>query len=290
MQKSQKQQEVHRSTKRNRLEYTLSRLQKSGQKALAVFLMGGDPNLVHSEKMFRAALDGKADILEIGVPFSDPLADGPVIQDAAARALQHKTSVEDIFSLTSRLRADYNNPIVLLTYWNPIYQYGPELFFQRAGKSGVDGLVIPDLPYEEKGCFKPLAETSGVLLIDFLTPMTREERAGKILKDTRGFVYCVTISGVTGERGLLSHTLPETAATGRRHTKTPLLAGFGISTPDQAVEASRLVDGVIVGSALVKEVEKNLEKPGLLPKVILEKVSSFRRGLDQAFPLDAARG
>ena len=275
---------------RNRLDACFSQLYERGKKALAAFLMGGDPDISTSGELLKAALKGGADILEIGVPFSDPLADGPVIQESAGRALKNKTSLDDILILAQQTRMETNAPIVLLSYWNPIYQYGPGAFFRRAVKCGVDGVVIPDLPFEEKRPFYQAAEKNGLLLIDFLTPLTREERAGKLVKNARGFIYCITVTGITGVRDTLSSNLARMAEIARMHTDLPLLAGFGISSPAQACEASQWVDGVIVGSALVHEIEKHLERPEVLPEIIQSKVYAFRKGLDESFPLDAGRG
>ncbi len=264
----------------NRLEERFYQLQLHGAKALAVFLMGGDPDLETSLKLLRASLEGGADILEIGVPFSDPLADGPVIQKASQRARANQTTIENIFYLVRELRKEHDAPVVLLSYWNPIYQYGPEQFFQQAKKIGVDGLVIPDLPYEEKRPFRPAAEACGMILIDFMTPLTGEERAHKILQQAAGFIYCVTVSGVTGVRDQLAETLEKSAAIVRNATRVPLLAGFGISSPSQARQAMQWTEGVIVGSALVQEVENHLEKREALPERIREQVRGFRRALD----------
>ncbi len=274
----------------NRLEELFRQNSLRGKKALAVFLMGGDPDLSNSNKFLRAALQGGADLLEIGIPFSDPLADGPVIQKASGRALRHKTGVEHILSLVEDLRRDFQVPLVLLTYWNPVYRYGAEHFFQRASAAGVDGLVIPDLPSEEKYAYRSAAEKKGLLLIDFITPLTGDRRAEKILRSAAGFIYCVTITGLTGVRESLAETLAETSATARRHSTVPLLAGFGISSPTQACQAAQWTDGVIVGSALVDLIEKHLDDPQIIPEMIREKVQEFRCALDDAFPLDAVRG
>ena len=281
---------TERKQQANRLETLFPLLRKKGKKALAVFLMGGDPSLAASLEMLKAAVHGGADILEIGVPFSDPLADGPVIQKSATRALKNNTRLDDILSLAYQLRLDIDTPIVLLSYWNPIYQYDPLSFFKQAKKAGVDGIIIPDLPFEEKRPFYQDAKKHGLVLIDFLTPATRKERAGSLLKNSRGFIYCVTVSGITGIRDTLSDTLSKTTEIARRHTRIPLLAGFGISSPAQACEASRWVDGVIVGSALVQEVDHYKDITGILPKIIQEKVYAFRKVMDSAFPLDEAQG
>ncbi len=269
-----------RAPMNNRLDELFFQLQARGRKALTVFLMGGDPDLETSLKLLRASLEGGADIVEIGVPFSDPLADGPVIQKASQRARVNQTTLADIFSLVRELRKEHDTPIVLLSYWNPIYQYGPEQFFQQAKKIGVDGLVIPDLPYEEKRPFRPAAEACGLVLIDFMTPLTGEERAQKILQQAAGFIYCVTVSGVTGVRDQLAETLEKSAAIVRNVTRVPLLAGFGISSPAQARQAVQWTEGVIVGSALVQEVENHLEQLDALPERIREQVRGFRRALD----------
>lgn len=263
----------------NRLEKVMSDLMEKGEKALAVFLMAGDPDLRTSKEMIRAALEGGADIIEIGVPFSDPLADGPVIQKAAQRGLKNGTGIRDILKMSGELRLETDAPIILLTYYNIVFRFGLEIFFNEARQSGIDALVIPDLSFEEKTDINRIAESYNIILIDFLAPTTSEARGREILKDARGFIYCVSLTGVTGVRDSLSPVFKTLVYNARRYTKVPMLAGFGISTPEQAREAAEKTDGVIVGSFFVREVEKNMEDRSSLPGIIRDNVSVFKSAL-----------
>ncbi len=265
--------------KENRLERELSRLLLKEEKALAAYLMGGDPDLKASRELCRSALDGGVDILEIGIPFSDPLADGPAIQKAAQRSLKNGTNVYDIMEMVEDLRRYADVPVLLMTYYNTVYKMGAERFFSCAERSGADGVIVPDLPYEEQSAVKKHAHDNNQVIIDFLAPTTPGERIAKIVHGSRGFLYCVSLTGVTGVRESLSGQLDGLAVLARKYTALPLLAGFGISTPQQAVEAARHTDGVIVGSALVREVERNNDDSGAMAEAIKSTVRSFKSAL-----------
>ncbi len=266
----------YKQKKLNRLEKKLLDLKGNKQKALTVYLMGGDPDIMISERIIKAALENGADIIEIGVPFSDPLADGPVIQRAGIRSMEAGTNIEDIFSLSFNIRIESESPLALMLYYNTIFRYGIEKFIRKASESGIDALIIPDLPLEEKREIAGFALDENIIIIDFITPTTPEDRIEKLTKDSRGFIYCVSVSGVTGERKELASGLKKMIEKARRYTETPLFAGFGISTPGQAKEAASAADGVIVGSALIKELEENLARVEELPGLIALKVTAMK--------------
>ncbi len=263
----------------NRLEEKLRQLSANREKALTVFLMGGDPDRSASLALFEAAVAGGADILEIGVPFSDPLADGPVNQKAARRALLNGINIHHIFDLVEKMRGKHDLPLILLLYYNTVYQYGIPEFFRQAREKGVDALIIPDLPFEEMATLRGEACRRDLILINMLAPTTGARRMKLLLAEARGFVYCVSLTGVTGVRKGLSPRLVPMLRRARSLTGVPLFAGFGISTPEQAREAVKEADGVIVGSSLVAEIEKNLDNPGIMPAIIREKVSTFKQAL-----------
>ncbi|MDW7656530.1 MAG: tryptophan synthase subunit alpha [Bacillota bacterium] len=215
------------------------------------FLTGGDPNLRQSLANIEGLIVGGADLIEIGIPFSDPVAEGPVIQAANNRALAAGTTTEDIFSLVASVRLRSDVPVVLLTYLNPVFVYGYDRFFARCAASGVDGIIIPDLPYEEKGEIADFARQSGIDLIALVAPSS-EGRIRQIVSEATGFIYVVSSLGVTGVRSEIETDLVRLVTTIKQVTNTPVAVGFGISTPRQAAAIARICDGVIVGSALVK--------------------------------------
>ncbi len=259
----------------NKLEVTMEKLAGRGEKALATFLMGGDPDPETSSQLLLACAAGGADILEIGVPFSDPLADGPVIQQAAARSLGHNTSIKDILQLVKSIKGEVEQPVVLLVYFNSIFNYGIREFAGDAPAAGVDAVVIPDLPFEEKEDVNNLFYENGIITIDFLAPTTGI-RADQILRNSRGFVYCVAVTGVTGVRNTLAAGLKDMIQDARKFTQTPLLVGFGISGPPQAREVAGYADGVIVGSALVAEIANNTGNPAGMARAIREKTRAIK--------------
>lgn len=265
--------------KENRLEKRLKELGNRKEKALTVYLMGGDPDIKLSEEILISALDNGADILEIGVPFSDPMADGPVIQKAAIRSLDSKNNTDNIFEMTASLRVKREAPLLLMLYYNTIFRYGTERFIEKASLSGIDALIIPDLPPEESEEIVHLADKKNIIIISFITPTTSEIRMKNILKSARGFIYCVALSGVTGERKEVAPGLSKMVNSARRYTECPLFAGFGISTPEQAKEASMEADGIIVGSAIITELENNLSQKDIIPQIIGAKVASLKEAI-----------
>lgn len=246
------------------------RLREKGEKALIPFIMAGDPDLETTEKLVLEMERRGADLVELGLPFSDPLADGPVIQQAAARALQGGTRTPDLLGLARRLRSRTAIPLVILTYYNPVYRYGAGRLVKEAASAGINGLIIPDLPLEESGEMQRLAGEAGIDLIYLVAPTSTEDRLRETGEKARGFIYCVSLTGVTGEREEFSAGAANLIKRVKKYTTLPLALGFGISTPGQARQAATCaagVDGVIVGSALIRMIEENRGSASLVEKV-----------------------
>jgi tryptophan synthase alpha chain len=224
-------------------------------KAFIAFLTCGDPDLETTAAAVRAAVRGGADLIELGIPFSDPTAEGPVIQGANLRALQGGVTTDKVFALVRELRKDVTVPLVFMTYANVIFSYGAERFLANCAESGIDGLILPDLPFEEKEEFLPVCRKYGVDLISMIAP-TSADRIAMIAREAEGFLYLVSSLGVTGERSEIRTDLAAIVRTVRENTKTPCAIGFGISTPAQAGAMAALADGAIVGSAIVRILEQ----------------------------------
>lgn len=220
-------------------------------KAFIPFVTCGDPDLETTGAIVRAAVENGADLIELGIPFSDPTAEGPVIQDANLRALSGGVTTDKIFAFVKELRRDVKIPLVFMTYANVVFSYGAERFFAACRDIGIDGLILPDLPYEEKEEFLPLCHQYGVDLISMIAP-TSENRIAMIAKEAEGFLYLVSSLGVTGVRSEIKTDLASIAEVVRQNTDIPCAIGFGISTPEQAKKMADLSDGAIVGSAIVK--------------------------------------
>ena len=246
----------------------------SNQKALIVFITGGDPNLNITEELLYAMEEAGADLIEIGIPFSDPVAEGPVIQAANERALQVGTTTDQLFELIARARKRVTVPLVFLTYMNPVYTYGTERFMKKCQESGVDGVIIPDVPYEEREELSGAMKQYGIERISMIAP-TSKERIAMIAKESEGFLYCVSSLGVTGIRSDISTDLPGMLAIAKEVTEVPCAIGFGISTPEQAKEMAATADGVIVGSAIVKLVGEYQED-------CVTKVSEYVKSMKEA--------
>ena len=219
------------------------------------FLTAGDPTIDKTVEYVLAMEEAGCDLIEIGIPFSDPMAEGVVIQDANVRALKHDTTTDDVFDIVRRVRQKSDVPLVFLTYINPVFFYGYEKFFKRCAELGVDGIISPDLPYEEKGEIADIAKDNGVDVISLIAP-TSSERIKMIAADATGFIYVVSSLGVTGMRSEIKTDLGAILSDIREVTDLPLAVGFGINTPKQASEIGNIADGVIVGSAIVKLIEQ----------------------------------
>ena len=221
-------------------------------KAFIPFITCGDPDLTTTAEAVRAMADAGADLIELGVPFSDPTAEGPVIQAANARALSAGTTADKIFEMVREIRRTVTVPMVFMTYANAVFAYGTERFASRAAEIGMDGLILPDVPFEEKADFAPAFEAVGLDLISLIAP-TSHDRISMIAKEARGFVYCVSSLGVTGVRGSITTDIGAmTAFVRAANPEIPCAVGFGISTPEQASAMAAKADGVIVGSAIMK--------------------------------------
>ncbi|MBR6443714.1 MAG: tryptophan synthase subunit alpha, partial [Clostridia bacterium] len=220
-------------------------------KAFIAFITCGDPDLETTGKAVRAAVENGADLIELGIPFSDPTAEGPVIQEASLRALQGGVTTDLIFDFVREVRKDVTVPMVFMTYANVIFSYGAEKFISTCEQIGIDGLILPDLPYEEKEEFLPLCRQYGVALISLIAP-TSDNRAAMIAREAEGFIYLVSSLGVTGTRSEITTDLAPLIRVIRENAKVPVAIGFGISTPEQAKNMAALSDGAIVGSAIEK--------------------------------------
>lgn len=227
----------------------------AGGKAFIAFVTAGDPDLETTARLLPAMEKAGADLIEIGVPFSDPVAEGVVIQRANERALAAGTTTDKLFELVAEVRKTVSVPLVFLTYLNPIFTYGTERFMKKCRESGVDGLIVPDLPFEEKNELLPLCRAYGVALVPLVAP-TSGERIERIAREAEGFVYCVSSMGVTGVRSEIKTDIGEIVRHVKAATDVPCAVGFGISTPEQAKKMAALADGAIVGSAIVKLVEQ----------------------------------
>lgn len=220
-------------------------------KAFIPFITAGDPHLSVTEELIPAMAKAGADLIEIGIPFSDPVAEGIVIQEADARALLAGTTTDKIFESVKRIRMKTSVPLAFMTYLNPIFVYGSERFIKNAAECGIDALIVPDMPFEEKEELKPYCNQYGIDLISLIAP-TSKERIKTIAAEAEGFVYCVSSMGVTGVRKEITTNLGDMISLVKESKNIPCAIGFGISTPEQAAEMSQYADGVIVGSAIVK--------------------------------------
>ena len=224
-------------------------------KAFIAFLTAGDPSIEKTEEFILEMVRGGADLIEIGIPFSDPIAEGPVIQSANIRALNAKTTTDKVFEMIKSVRTKTDVPIVLLTYLNSVFKYGYEKFFKICNETGIDGIIIPDMPYNEKAECADIAEKNNVDIISMIAP-TSDQRIKEIASQAKGFVYVVSSMGVTGVRSEITTDLNSILKSIKSATSTPTAIGFGISTTEQAKEMAKIADGVIVGSAIVKIIEK----------------------------------
>lgn len=225
------------------------------KKAFIGFLTAGDPTFDASYDNIMALINAGADLVEIGIPFSDPIAEGPVIQEADVRALKGGMTTDRAFELAARVRAQTDIPLVFMTYLNPVFKYGYDRFFAKCAEIGVDGLICPDMPFEEKAEADATAKAHGVSVISMIAP-TSEERIKLIAESAEGFLYIVSSLGVTGVRSEIKTDLTSIMESVKKYAHVPAAIGFGISTPEQAKKMSQLADGVIVGSAMVRLVEK----------------------------------
>lgn len=257
----------------------MSRITKAfeNKKAFIAFITGGDPDIETTEKLIPAMAEAGADLIEIGIPFSDPVAEGSVIQQADERALKNGCTVDKLFDMVSAVRRKTDIPLLFMTYLNPVYVYGKEKFLSRCRQCGIDGMIVPDMPFEEKDELSGECEDYGIDLISMIAPTSRE-RIDRIAKEAKGFLYCVSSLGVTGVRSKITTDMGEMIRRVREVTNIPCAIGFGISTPEQAAHMAQLSDGVIVGSAIVKLI-------GEYGRESLKPVTVYIRRLKKAIKL-----
>ena len=261
----------------NRIEERFAQLKRTGKKGFIVYIGAGDPNLEATRELALAFASAGVDVLELGVPFSDPLADGPVIQRAMERALAHGTRLKDVLATVAGIRRQSQIPIVLYIYFNLIHKVGLEKFITDAARAGVDGLLVLDLPPEESDNYEVLMKKSGLCHIYLVAPTTPEERMEYIVKRGSGFIYYVSREGVTGMQSQVASNLAEQIAKIRAHTELPIAVGFGISNPEQARLAAQSADAIVVGSAVVNQIAEHGKSPELV-----KRVGGFVRAMAQA--------
>ena len=261
----------------NRIDATFENLRSTGEKAFVAYVSAGDPDLERSLEILVALAEAGADIIELGVPFSDPLADGIVNQAAAARALAAGCDTTRVFELIRRFRESHQVPLVLFTYLNPVYTYGYDAYHHDAAKAGADGILLLDLPPDEAAQNREMTGHAGLLQIRLIAPTTPPERIELLARNAEGFIYALSRTGVTGSHGGPSAQIGDQVAAIKQHTDIPVCVGFGITTPEQATLVASVSDGIVVGSAIVKQVELNADSPD-----VADKVGAFTRPLIEA--------
>jgi tryptophan synthase alpha chain len=265
----------------SRLKKTFAALKAQNRKALVPFITAGDPHPQHTVALMHALVRGGADVIELGVPFSDPMADGPTIQLACERALKHGTGLWDILDMVAEFRTtDADTPVVLMGYLNPVETRGVDAFASKAQASGLDGVLLVDLAVEEAHDYVPALRAHGLDCIFLLAPTSPDSRVAAIAREASGYLYYVSLKGVTGAATLDVASVAQQLAMIRRHTDLPLAVGFGIRDPASAKAIGAIADGVVVGSALVAEVERLQDRPGELPGVLQDKLAALRAALD----------
>lgn len=263
-----------------RIESTFQQLRECGEKALIPFITAGDPDLDTSEQLVHALVEAGADLIELGIPFSDPMADGPTIQAASERALRAGTTLEQVLAMVARVRRHTNVPIVLMGYYNPVYRYGAERFAREAAAAGVDGLLIVDLPPEEAGELHGALAAADLRLITLLAPTSPPERRARLAAAGEGYLYYVSMTGVTGVQAVDAAAIESEVVALRDQSPVPVAVGFGITTADDARAIGRFADAVVVGSALVRIVADQGASPELLPQV-RQFIAGLKAGLQK---------
>jgi tryptophan synthase alpha chain len=260
----------------SRIQSSFARAKREGRAAFVPFLTAGDPDLGRTRELMLALARAGADMIELGMPFSDPMADGPTIQAASERALKNDFGLPEVLTLVEDFRREHDQAVVLFGYYNPVFAYGEERFVSEAQEAGADGLLIVDLPPEEGGELRRLAWGAELDPIYLVAPTTPDDRLAEIAAVARGFIYYVCVTGVTGARAVVSETIPHDVARIKRISPLPVAVGFGISTAEQAAEVARHADGVVVGSAIV-----NLIGQGGNTEQMVRTVESFARELQK---------
>ncbi|MGP1257134.1 MAG: tryptophan synthase subunit alpha [Kiloniellales bacterium] len=264
----------------SRLEKRFAELKAAGRAGLVTYLTAGDPDYATSLEVLRGLPAAGADVIEIGMPFSDPMADGPAIQAASLRALGAGMTLGKTLDLVAAFReTDPETPLVLMGYYNPIYSMGNEAFLRRAVEAGVDGLIVVDLPPEEDGELCQPARAAGLHWVRLATPTTHDRRLPRVLAEVSGFLYYVSVMGITGTKSATRDHVAEAVGRLRRHTDVPIAVGFGIKTPEAVREVGALADAAVVGSALVERIRVNLDEAGRATPALKDDVLGFVREL-----------
>jgi tryptophan synthase alpha chain len=261
----------------NRIDTLFARLKKERRKAFIVYITAGDPDIGTTKRLVGCLAQSGADLVELGIPFSDPLADGLTIQRASQRALAKGANVKAILKAVKEMRKKVQLPIVFMTYYNPVAHYGVKRFVRDAKAAGADGIIVPDLPPEEAQALIAASRKEEFATVFLAAPTSTRARLKRIARDSRGFIYYVSLTGVTGARARLPRDIIKNVKALKRITDKPVCVGFGISQPSQAKRIARLADGIIVGSAVIRVIEKNKGKSGLYGKV-----ARFVKALERA--------
>jgi tryptophan synthase alpha chain len=274
---------VNRGIERNmgRIEQTFAQLKHENRAGLIPFITAGDPDMDTTFEIMRTLERAGADLIELGMPFSDPAADGPTIQAASQRALEAGATLEGVLGLVERFRRVSDVPVVLMGYYNPIYVYGTERFAARAAKAGVDGILLVDVPFEHQDEIREYLDPHSIRCITLIAPTTMEERIRCLLQRAEGFVYYVSMTGITGTVAIDSASIKQRVNELRKESPVPVAVGFGITSGADAREVAEFADAVVVGSALVKVIQRYSGSPELQDRVS-EFVSDLRQGIDQA--------
>jgi len=251
----------------NRIETKFAELKKQGRAALILYLTAGDPDLKTTEKIIPALAESGADIIELGIPFTDPTADGPTIQEASLRALKKYLTLDDVFAMVERVRKRTSVPLLLFSYYNPVFRYGEEKAAHVGAEAGIDGMLIVDLPPEESGPLRRHCRDCGLSVVHLATPVSGPDRLKAVAESSSGFIYYVSVTGITGARKKLPSDMKEHLAEIRKISNLPVAVGFGISRPEQAAGIARYADGVVIGSALVNLIAKCGKSKQLLPRL-----------------------
>ena len=263
----------------NRIDQKFQKLRHQGTRAFMPYLCAGDPNPELTSKLLLTLEEAGADLIELGVPFSDPIADGPTVQRASERALTHQISLQQIMEIVRAVRKQTDIPIALMSYYNPIFRMGEDAFCKAAQEAGVDGVIVPDLPPEQAQPLLEVAPNYNLATIFLVAPTSPPERMQLIASVSTGFIYCVSVTGVTGARAMLSDEIAPMIAELRKHTDKPLSVGFGVSTPEQATQVAQIADGVIVGSAIVNVIEENMGEEAKLRSAVKQFASDLANGV-----------
>lgn len=250
--------------------------------AFMPFVTAGDPDVPTTVELIRVLRDSGVDLIEVGFPYSDPIADGPVIQAAYTRALNNKVRLSEIFAELKKLKGESIPPLLAMVAYAIVFRAGPEQFLRAAAESGFSGLIVPDLPGDQAGALYQLARSAGLDLVSLVAPTTTAERVDRILKSTSGFVYCISVAGTTGVREALPDELARHLSELKKRTKLPLAVGFGVSRPGQIKSLRGLADGAIVGSALVRQIERLNGSSAANRKQVLGEIAQFARAMSEA--------